>query len=127
MWKCAGHQDKAGSQPAGAVGVKVRGELTMGKPADEIVRFAEDNGIDLIMMGTHGRSGVNRWAMGSVAYKVVRGVKIPVWLVRQGVSPDVLEDRLPEKKILVPLDGSNEGEQVLPFVESLAEQWGWGG
>ncbi len=107
----------------GEAEVKVRGELVMGKPADEIVGFAQDNGIDLIMMGTHGRSGINRWAMGSVAYKVVRGVKIPVWLVRHGISPDVLEDRLPQKKILVPLDGSKEGEQVLPYVESLAEQW----
>jgi len=107
----------------GSAGVKVRGELAMGRPADEIARFVEENRIDLIMMGTHGRSGVNRWAMGSVAYKVVRGVGVPVWLVRQGISADVLEDRLPGKKILVPLDGSSEGELVLPYVESLAEQW----
>jgi nucleotide-binding universal stress UspA family protein len=111
------------NKAAGEVEVKVRGELVMGKPADEIVSFAEENGIDLIIMGTHGRSGVNRWAMGSVAYKVVRGVKIPIWLVKHGVSPDILEGRLPQKKILVPLDGSKAGEQVLPYVETLAEQW----
>ncbi len=103
--------------------IKVRGELATGKPADEILRYADKNGIDLILMATHGRSGINRWAMGSVAYKVLRAAKVPVWLVREGIAEEIIEDKIPERKILVPLDGSKLAESVLPYVESLAKQW----
>ncbi|HEX79268.1 MAG TPA: universal stress protein [Dehalococcoidia bacterium] len=106
--------------------VNVKCELASGKPADEILRYADNNGIDLILMATHGRSGINRWAMGSVAYKVLRSANVPVWLARDGVAEEILEDRLPERKILVPLDGSKLAESVLPHVESLAKQWGGG-
>ncbi len=104
--------------------VEARGELAMGNPAEEILRFADKNGIDFILMATHGRSGINRWAMGSVAYRVLRASKVPVWLVRAGVSEKIIHDKLPIRKILVPLDGSKLAELVLPHVETLAKQWG---
>ena len=103
--------------------INVRGELAAGRPADEILRYADKNDIDLILMATHGRSGISRWAMGSVAYKVLRSAKVPVWLVRDRIAEEIIEDRLPERKILVPLDGSRLAESVLPYVESLAKQW----
>jgi nucleotide-binding universal stress UspA family protein len=46
--------------------------------ADAILSYAERNGVDLIIMSTHGRSGITRWALGSVADRVVRHSKIPV-------------------------------------------------
>jgi nucleotide-binding universal stress UspA family protein len=52
------------------------------EPHDEIVRYAEDEDIDLIVMGTHGRSGVARLLMGSVAENVVRTARCPVLTVR---------------------------------------------
>ena len=103
--------------------VKALGELAMGNPADEILRYADRNDIDLILMATHGRSGVSRWAMGSVAYKVLRASKAPVWLIRAGIAEEIIEDRLPIRTILVPLDGSKLAESVLPHVETLAKQW----
>jgi len=106
--------------------IKIRGELAAGKPADEILRYADKNGIDLILMATHGRSGINRWAMGSVAYKVLRAARIPVWLIRDGIAEEIIQDKQPERKILVPLDGSKLAESVLPCVESLAKQWDGG-
>lgn len=106
--------------------INVRGELAAGKPADEILRYAEKNGVDIILMATHGRSGINRWAMGSVAYKVLRLAKIPVWLVRDSVAKEILEDKQTKRKILVPLDGSKLAESVLPYVEPLAKQWAGG-
>jgi nucleotide-binding universal stress UspA family protein len=51
-------------------------------PYDEILRYAENEDIDLIVMGTHGRSGVARLLMGSVAEKVVRTARCPVLTVR---------------------------------------------
>ena len=102
--------------------VGARGELAMGNPAEEILRYADENGIDFILMATHGRSGINRWAMGSVAYRVLRASKVPVWLVRAGVPEKITHDKLPVRKILVPLDGSKLAELVLPHVEVLVKQ-----
>ena len=104
--------------------IKATGEVVAGNPSEEILRYADKHDIDLIIMATHGRSGINRWAMGSVAYKVLRASNVPVWLVRAGVSEEIIEDRSASGKILVPLDGSREAEVVLPHVEALAKQWG---
>jgi nucleotide-binding universal stress UspA family protein len=56
--------------------------LRIGAPADQIVHYAEARDIDLIVMGTHGRSGVTHMVMGSVAEKVVRAAPCPVVTVR---------------------------------------------
>jgi len=61
-------------------GLKAKGVVIKGRAADEILEYAENNNIDIIVMSTHGRSGVSRWAMGSVADKVVRHSSIPVLL-----------------------------------------------
>jgi nucleotide-binding universal stress UspA family protein len=52
--------------------------VTDGRPADEILNYATDNKVDLIIMSTHGRSGVSRWFFGSVAEKVIRHATVPV-------------------------------------------------
>ncbi|GAA0550327.1 universal stress protein [Halorubrum ejinorense] len=54
----------------------------VGKPAREIVRYAEEHDIDQIVMGSHGRSGVGRAILGSVAEAVTRRARIPVTIVR---------------------------------------------
>jgi nucleotide-binding universal stress UspA family protein len=104
--------------------VEVRGELASGYPAEEILRYADENSIDLILMATHGRSGLKRWAIGSVADKVLHASKVPVWLVPARCPEDVTYDMWPKRTILVPLDGSELAEAVLPHVEALAEQNG---
>jgi len=53
-----------------------------GSPSKEIIRYAEEDGCDLIVMGTHGRGGIDRLLLGSVAEKVVRGSSVPVLTVR---------------------------------------------
>ena len=114
---------EATKEASSTAGFEVQGRLAAGKPAEQIIKYAENNGIDLIMMATHGRSGINRWAMGSVAYKVLRSAKVPVWLVRDGIEEEIIEDLQPGRRILVPLDGSKKAEAVLPYVERLAQQW----
>ena len=64
-------------------GVKARWRLEVGAPFAEIVRAAEEEGADLIVMGTHGRSGLNRLLLGSVAERVIRLAPCPVVTVRQ--------------------------------------------
>jgi nucleotide-binding universal stress UspA family protein len=56
---------------------------TSGQPANAILRIAEEEEADLIAMSTHGRGGVARLLLGSVADKVVRGAKVPVLLYRE--------------------------------------------
>lgn len=63
-------------------GVEVKEVLLEGHPSNEILDFAENNGIDLIVMGTLGKTGLDRFLMGSVAEKVVRSSRVPVLVVR---------------------------------------------
>ena len=65
-------------------GIKVESHVRYGHPAEEILDHIEHRDVDLIAMTTHGRSGVGRWLMGSVAEKVVRSCPIPVLVVRSG-------------------------------------------
>ncbi len=60
-------------------------------PAPEIVRYAAQNDIDLIVMSTRGHGGFNRWVLGSTADGVVRRMPVPVLLVRVG-DPHELEE-----------------------------------
>lgn len=59
-------------------GVTVEGSVVEGGPSQEIVEYASENGCDLIVMGTHGRGGINRLLLGSVAERVVRSSNVPV-------------------------------------------------
>ena len=111
-------------QTEGDVVVKVRGELLAGYPADEIVPYVDKNNINLILMATHGYSGINRWAMGSVAYKVMRSVKVPVLLIRAGITEEMISEKMCGGTILVPLDGTKRAESVLPHVQELVKQFG---
>lgn len=61
---------------------KSRLEVRVGSPAEEILQFAEERDFDLIVAGTHGRSGFKRWWIGSVAERVVRQAECPVLTVR---------------------------------------------
>ncbi|MDP2766255.1 MAG: universal stress protein, partial [Candidatus Methanoperedens sp.] len=67
---------------ASAEGIEVERNTIEGHPADEIIKYAEKNSISLIIMGTLGKSGLDRFLLGSVAEKVVRTSKIPVLVVR---------------------------------------------
>jgi nucleotide-binding universal stress UspA family protein len=114
-------QARAGPTAAGKA-VQVRGELVVGDPPDEILRYADEKSIDLILVASHGKSGVKRWAMGSVADKVLRASRIPVWLVHAGIPDQTPYDKWPKRTLIVPLDGSELAESVIPHVEALTKQ-----
>ena len=67
--------------------------MRLGKPADAIVAFAAERDIDLIVMGTHGREGVARMLVGSVAEAVVRRALCPVLTVH-GAAPERAADAI---------------------------------
>ena len=61
--------------------VRVRMAVRLGDPAGEIVSRAREGAFDLVVMSTHGRTGLGRWVMGSVADEVVHRTAVPVLLV----------------------------------------------
>jgi nucleotide-binding universal stress UspA family protein len=63
-------------------GANLRQEVLEGRPAETIVDYAQQNGVDLIAIATHGRSGISRWARGSVADRVLRATCVPILMVR---------------------------------------------
>ena len=63
-------------------GVTLETETTMGRPARSIVEFADTETVDHVVMGSHGRSGVSRILLGSVAETVLRRAHCPVTIVR---------------------------------------------
>lgn len=102
--------------------IKAEPVVLYGIAADKILDFIIQKEIDLIIMATHGRSGVTRWWMGSVAEKVISEAPSPVLLVRskrrkktKGAGKLHFLD-----KILAPLDGSDIGQAALPYIETLA-------
>jgi nucleotide-binding universal stress UspA family protein len=88
-------------------------------PADKILDYAEKENVSLIVLATHGWTGIRRWALGSTANNIARASKCPVLLIRA-------EEKVPNsvhlKNILVPLDGSRPGEAVIPYVENLVSK-----
>jgi nucleotide-binding universal stress UspA family protein len=87
--------------------------------AEEIVAYTERENISLIVMATHGRTGIGRWTLGSTANKVARASKCPVLLVRARTG---VPGSIHLGKILLPLDGSKQSEAALPYVEALASK-----
>jgi nucleotide-binding universal stress UspA family protein len=78
-------------EPARAAGIPVRVCLKAGRPAHEILETVRRNAPDVIVMGTHGRGGFKRWALGSVADEVLRNAACPVLTIRhrpqEGAAP----------------------------------------
>jgi nucleotide-binding universal stress UspA family protein len=96
-------------------GVTFWPEIGAGDPAGEIVDRARAREVDAIVMSTHGRSGLTRWTMGSVAEKVMRGAPCPVLVAREA---------RPLRHIIVPLDGSPVAEHALPEALAVAQRTG---
>jgi len=63
-------------------GVKVQSEVLYGKVADKLTDYANKSKVDLIIISTHGRSGISRWVWGSVADRILRSTCVPVFIVR---------------------------------------------
>jgi nucleotide-binding universal stress UspA family protein len=63
-------------------GFKVETVVQVGSASEAIAAYAEKNGFDLIVIATHGRSGVSRWVWGSVADRILRSSCVPVLMIR---------------------------------------------
>lgn len=99
---------------------RVKPVVLDGDPAAEIIDYAEKNDISLVVMVSHGRSGMMPWSMGNTTVRVIQRISKPVLFIRASIPrPKVSKGEL-FSKILIPLDGSENGEAALPYVKELA-------
>ena len=96
-------------------------DLHSGPVSDVLQGYARRNDVDLIVISTHGRSGISRLSLGSVTDSLIRHTTIPVLVVKPPTS--YLNPQLVKgfRRIIVPLDGSDLAEQILPRVLTLAK------
>jgi nucleotide-binding universal stress UspA family protein len=104
--------------------ILARGNVVVGYPAEEILKFVDENDIDLVMMSTHGSSGEKEWDLGDVANKVIHASKVPVWLVPTELRAEVLTDVLPNRPLVVPLSGTKKSGAAIPHAVEILKQRG---
>ncbi|MFC1941449.1 universal stress protein [Chloroflexota bacterium] len=103
---------------------KVFWKILLGKPADEILSYADETNSSLIVMASRGSSGQGPWLLGNIAAKVLMATTKPVLLVRAPASDAALQEKRLVKRVLLPLDGSEVGETAIPCTAELARALG---
>lgn len=90
-------------------------EVLEGAPVPCILQFVRENPIDLIVMRSHGATGIKRWLLGSVAHGIVRHSPVPALIIRDACGPMSVIPEEPQHtfRILVALDGSHFAESAL--------------
>ena len=110
------------------LGIEVETKVLRGVPVAKILEEANGFSPDLLVISTHGRSGVTRWRFGSVADKVIRGAVCDTLVVgpeaSEGKARTEASPKDAFKSILVPLDGSTLAEAALAKAKSFAEAFG---
>ncbi|MBN2462133.1 MAG: universal stress protein [Dehalococcoidia bacterium] len=101
--------------------IKVPAVTAYGNVAEEVIKFAEKHKVDLIIISTHGHSGIKRWMLGSVAEKILYGTSTPVLLIK---SKAPKTSKVEFKKVLATLDGSAFAETSMPYVKELTKGTG---
>ncbi len=116
------------------LGYTVAMEVHFGDPAQRIIDYVNAHDVDLVAMATHGRSGLGRIVLGSVAERVLRGVGVPVLLMRS--APEAEETTTPGEMLVkslgnghglnvaVATDGSVHGQQAIDLVSDLVRHIG---
>jgi nucleotide-binding universal stress UspA family protein len=107
--------------------ILARGMVRIGNPAEEILKHLDESDVDLVMMSTHGRSGLKGFDIGGVANKVIHASKVPVWLVPTELREEIVADQMPNRTTVIPLDGSKLPEAAIPHALSVAAQRGLAG
>jgi nucleotide-binding universal stress UspA family protein len=103
-----------------SAGLEVDSVVMEGKSAPRIVELAQTTEANLIVMSSHGQSGLSRWNVSSVVHKTIQHSRISIMITRAYRSvAENLTDLL-YKRILLPLDGSQRAECALPPVTTLA-------
>jgi nucleotide-binding universal stress UspA family protein len=101
-------------------GLLTETHILEGAAAEQVIEFADTHAPQLIILSSHGQSGLSEWGVSSVAQKIVLRAHTSVMIVRaaQSVAPDVTDLRY--QRILAPMDGAQRAEVILPAAATLA-------
>ena len=102
----------------------IRAQTTVmeGLVAEGITEYAQNQGMKLIILSSHGRNGLTQWGISSITQKIILSAQTSLLIVRAhqyGANPGQLSENLVYQRILVPLDGSQRAENVLPIITQL--------
>ncbi|MGA2505030.1 MAG: universal stress protein [Anaerolineales bacterium] len=103
--------------------LQIESNVLEGLVAQSITEYAQSQGVKLIILSSHGRSGVSQWGISSIAQKIILSAPTSLLIVRAqlfGDQPGELTEIPVYQHILVPLDGSQRAENVLPIITRLA-------
>jgi nucleotide-binding universal stress UspA family protein len=104
-------------------GIRARMMAMEGRVAEGITEYAQGRGMKLIILSSHGRNGLTQWGISSITHKVILSAQTSLLIVRahqSGVRATELSKTPLYQRILVPLDGSQRAENVLPIITQLA-------
>jgi nucleotide-binding universal stress UspA family protein len=104
--------------------VSLKTALLEGDVAAAIHDYAKAQGVGLIVLSTHGRGALSRFWLGSVADQLIREATLPVMLYRPQEGRAELKKQIELKKVLLPLDGTPPGEEIIEPALSLAGLFG---
>jgi len=99
--------------------IRTRTVVQEGLVADGITEYAQNQGMKLIVLSSHGRNGLTQWGISSVTQKIILSAQTSLLIIRAHQYGSLLEAPF-YRHILVPLDGSQRAENVLPIVTQLA-------
>jgi nucleotide-binding universal stress UspA family protein len=101
---------------------KMKPVVLSGRAADEILNYAKNNNVSLVVMTSHGRSGIKPWSLGSTVDKVLHKVDAPLLIIKATEKAAASGKTGLFSKILAPLDGSKAGESALPYAIELMKK-----
>jgi nucleotide-binding universal stress UspA family protein len=107
-----------------STGVSFVAAIEAGDPERELTNYAASNAIDLVVMSTHGRGGFARMLLGSVSDGLIRRGVLPVLLIRPNKHDPEEHEPAAVSDVLVPLDESREGEQIVEHAIEISELTG---
>ncbi|MBI4558232.1 MAG: universal stress protein [Candidatus Hydrogenedentes bacterium] len=113
-------------QVAEEAGVRAVSHIAVGNPSVEICRSAQTLNCNIVLIGTHGRSGFDRYVYGSTCEKVVRMSSVPVLSIKNPIQKFVKEDlsSICVKRVLFPTDFSSFSQKALPLAASFCQEFG---
>lgn len=101
-------------------GIQVATILLEGKAADTVIEYARDSGSDLIILSSHGQSGISGWNISSVVQKIILRVRKSIMIVRAyQIDREPIEEHV-YQRVLLPLDGTQRAEFAIPAAAALA-------
>lgn len=114
-------------QRAGQLGIRVTEHHAIGIPSQQIIETARKLDVDLVVLGTHGRTGLEHVLLGSTAERVIKGAHCPVLAVRQSETTDhktseERASRISVEHVLVPIDFSDCSLDALEYAAQIAHQ-----